>query len=110
MLCVTFPGSVIATKAQAVDDRARGPGVEGEVPSASWHLLRGATPHPTPRLACVGEAWELKEARDQLRAAHSTWGEVILATPPGESHPPPTPGQVGGWGRGTSPGSTERAR
>ena len=90
---------------------ARGPGVRRGGPVG--FLARPQRNHPSPPLPppwpVWGEPWGWREARGQLGAAHSTWGEVILATPPGESHPPPTPGQVGGRGE-TSPGSTERAR
>ena len=58
--------------------------------------------HPSPPLPqpwpVWGEPWGWKEARGQLGAAHCTWGEVILASPPRASHPRPS-----GWTGGAIP-------
>ena len=99
---------IIATKAQSC--RWPLPGVqvfEGEVPWASWHLLRGTTPHPhSPNPGLCGVSPGAGKRQGASLGLLTVLGEksYLLAHP---VHP--TPGQVGGRGE-PSPGSIERAR
>lgn len=71
------------------------PGVqvfEGEVPSASWHLLRGTTPHPhSPRPGLCGVSPGAGGRQGASSGLHTVLGEksYLLPHPVSPTHRPP---------------------